>query len=452
MSKQTVIRCPNCAFQFPVNVETLIDAGQNPQAKVQFLSGNTNTFACPNCGAATHVAAPILYHDLAKELLIAFVPPELNLPKAEREKAIGELMRELTASLPQGAFKSYMFQPREALTMQGMMDQILEADGVTPEMMAAQRERLRLLETLLGAPEETRQSIIEQNDAKIDTQFMQTMTLLAQRMAAEGRGDIAQQLVILQEDLLEFSSFGRVVLEQAQEQEIIVQEVAAAVGAMGDSANRQSFLELAKQYADDDQRLQALVGLARPAFDYVFFQDLTTAIGQSPADERDALELLRDKLLELTQAIDQQTQAVVQDATRLLQALVNASDEDADALILENLPMIDDAFLSVLMANLQEAEKRGDQAMLMRLENIYARVMGALRETMPPELQFVNELLSAPSEEEAKALIADNAAIYGEGLLATLDAVSDAMTARGESAVVQRIHILREAAEAALGA
>jgi hypothetical protein len=42
--------------------------------------------------------------------------------------------------------------------------------------------------------------------------------------------------------------------------------------------------------------------------------------------------------------------------------------------------------------------------------------------------------------------------MYGEGLIATLDAVSDAMMARGESAIVQRLQILREAAEAALSA
>ena len=58
----------------------------------------------------------------------------------------------------------------------------------------------------------------------------------------------------------------------------------------------------------DDERLQALVGLARPAFDYSFFQDLSVKIGQAPAEARAGLEALRDKLLELTAIIDQQTQ------------------------------------------------------------------------------------------------------------------------------------------------
>ncbi len=58
-----------------------------------------NTVRCPNCGTPVTISAPLLYHDASKELLIAFVPMELNLNNDGQEKVIGDLMREL--KLPQ---------------------------------------------------------------------------------------------------------------------------------------------------------------------------------------------------------------------------------------------------------------------------------------------------------------------------------------------------------------
>ncbi len=451
MPNQTTVRCPNCGIQFAAPVETAIDVTQNPNGKMLLLAGSLNAFQCPNCGSPVRVSTPFLYHDGGKELLLVYVPPELNLPKTDREKVIGDLMRELTSILPQGSFKSYMFQPREALTLQGMVDTILQADGVTPEMMQQQRDRLSVLESLLGAPEETRPSIIEQNDNKIDTQFMQTLSLLIQRMVAEGQVEIAQQLATVQEDILSFSTFGQALMQDAQAQEAIVQEVATSIQALGAQPTRADFLAIARQFAGDDQRLEALVGLIRPAFDYAFFQDLTAAIGQAPAEERESLETLRDHLLALTQAFDEQTQAAIADAAKLLQVLVSAPDEDAlNSLIFENVAVLDEAFLSVLLANLQQAESQGNAALVTKLTDVYNRVLGALRDQMPPVLRFVNELLGAPSLDEQQKMLDENAKAFGESLLITIDAVSEAMAARGEEDIIERLADLRAAAERAL--
>jgi uncharacterized Zn finger protein len=89
------LNCPSCGRPINAVVETVIDAGQDPQSKARLLSGQTNNIRCPNCGNMVTVAAPLLYHDASKELLIAFVPMELNLTKDQQEKTIGDLMREL---------------------------------------------------------------------------------------------------------------------------------------------------------------------------------------------------------------------------------------------------------------------------------------------------------------------------------------------------------------------
>lgn len=450
MARRATIQCPNCGQQFNAVIETIIDPAQDPQAKMRLLAGALNVAHCPNCGFSVNMATPLLYHDADKELLLTFVPMELNLPKDQQEKAIGELIREITNRIPNEAKKGYLFQPRQMLTLQGMIDTILQADGITPEMMEAQRKRVELIETLLQTPEENLQTVIQEHDAEIDAQLFQTLSLMTQRMAQEGRNDIAEQMMMLQQYLLADSTFGQSVVAQTQQQEATVQQVAADLNALGEKATRADFLNLAAQYAEDDQKLQALVGLARPVFDYQFFQELTAHIGQAPAEERDAWEALRERLLELTSAVDQQAQAVVQGAAQLLAAMVNAG-ENLDALIQESLPLLDDTFLAVLQANIQEAERQKNIEASAQLKSIYERVIAALRANMRPELQFINDLLAAPSDEEARRMIAEQADSYGAPLLEMMQAVEELLAQRGEESVRQRLSMLREAAAEALG-
>lgn len=445
MPRRMQVNCPNCRMPVQANIEAVIDPARDPNAKVRLLSNQLNVQRCPNCGATFQVSVPILYHDASKELLISYIPVEVGLPKNEQEKAVGDLMRELTSQIPQEAMRGYFFNPRSALTMQGLIDTILQADGVTPEMMEGQRQRVRLIETLLQTPEEMLQSVIQQNDALIDTQFMQTLTLMAQRMAGEGRMDIAQALVVLQELLLQNTSFGQDVMERAAQQEATVQAVAADLQAFGNTPTRADLIGLAVNYGDDDEQLQALVGLVRPLMDYQFFQDLTVQIGQAPAAERETMESVRDRLLDLIALVDQQAQAAVGEATQMLQILVNSPD--ADSIIAENATSFDDVFMNVLQANIQQAERQANIQLSARLKDVYSKIVGVLRENMQPELKFINDLLAAPSDAEAKTLISEQAPIYGPQLLEMMDAVGELMASRGETAIQDRLTQLRPQVE-----
>ncbi len=440
------LNCPNCGRPFNAVVETVIDAGKDPQAKARLLSGQLNNLRCPNCGNMVTVAAPVLYHDASKELLIAFMPMELNLTKDQQEKTIGDLMRELR--LEQSAMKAYVFQPRRALTMQGLIEQILQADGVTPEMMDQQKARVRLIETLMQTPPEQLASVVSQNDAQIDAQFFQTITMMAQRILAEGRADVAEALMQMQQIVAEMSTFGQQLIERGRVQEEIIAEISAELESLDQNATREDFYNLALRYAGDDERLQALVGLARPAFDYNFFQELSVRIGQAPAESREMLETLRDKILELTTIIDQQTQAALREAANLLQELLVSPN--LDQAIAANIPLLDDTFMAVLTANIQEAERRADLNASARLKQIYERVMEILRENMQPELRFINDLLSIESDEEARALLLEQADTYGPALLDMMNAVEQVIASRGDSEMLQKLVFLRQAAEQVL--
>lgn len=443
------VQCPRCGNQFEATVNSLIDPAQDPEAKFRLLNGQINAVQCPRCGAVFSVPTPVVYHDADKELLITYIPIELNLPKDRQERIVGDLIREVTNSLPQEKRKGYLFRPAQALTLQGLIDQVLQADGVTPEMMEAQRAKLKLVESLIQASEDDLPGLVQEHDAEIDAQFFQIMTLVAQRYLQEGRADLAQHVLVVQSAVVEHSTAGRELIAQSEQQEQTVTEVAEAVRALGQGAQRSDFMNLAIEYADDTERLQALVGLVRPVFDYQFFQDLTVKIAEAPAAERERLENMRDLLLQFTTAIDQQTQMAVQQSAEVLQAIL--ADPNPDELIRANLGLIDDTFMAVLAANIQEAERQSDIASSARLKDVYNRVVGILRENMQPELRFINDVLSAPTADEARALIAENAATYGEGLLDMLESVEAMMAQRGDQALMQRLAFVREEAERALG-
>ena len=430
-------------------VHSLIDASQDPGAKTALLSGRLNVAVCPNCGAPNTMLTPVLYHDPDKELLISYVPMELGLPKDAQERAIGDLMRELTSQLPQGSFKAYLLQPRQALTMQGLIDQVLAADGVTPEMMEQQRERVRLVEDFLKASPSDLPALIQQYDDQIDGQFFQTITLITQQLLQEGQGVVAQRLVEIQSQVAQQSSFGQQMLEQSRVQEEVVREVAEEVNDLGEEADRSDFLNLALGYADDEQRLQALVGLVRPVFDYQFFQELTVEISKAPAADRDRLETFRENLLQLTALVDQQAQLAVQEAAGLLQEILNSPNPDG--LIEENIALIDYTFMQVLSANVQESERRGDLNASARLKDIYNRVVSILQANMPPELRFVNDLLSAPSDDAARELVEQHAGEYGGGLLVAIDAIEEQLAAQGNPTLLERLAFVRGLTTQVLG-
>lgn len=441
---KTTIQCPNCGTPNQADVENLIDVTRNPALKNALLSGRLNTVRCTNCGTISTVASPLLYHDPSKEMLISFVPMELNLPKEQQDRLVGDLLKQLTASIPNEAFKGYMFQPRQALTLQGLVDQILEADGITKEMMEDQRKTVQLIERLMNAGPDQLDSLLQENDAEIDADFFQAALAMTQRAAQDGREDVLNALVMIQERAAEISSYGQRMTALAEERENIVREVAGRIQSIGDEPQIGDIIDLALELAQSDDHLQALAGLIRPALDYEFFQELTLRIGQAPAAEREQMEAVRDRLLEFTQMIDQQSQMAMQNAARVLQAIINS--DDVDAAIEDTISMIDDTFLAVLAANIQQAEQRADIQMSSRLKTIYEKIVTILQQNMQPELRFMNALLSTETDEEAVALLSEGIDEFGPALLEIMDSVGRMLGQQGNQELMRKMAFLREVA------
>jgi hypothetical protein len=442
---QTAIRCGSCGQPVPAQVRTVLDAQSDPQGKSLLVAGRLNAFQCPNCGFVNQVLTPLLYHDASKQLLIAFIPMEVSMQSGRsEEKIVGDLLNELTRTLPKEQFRSYMFNPKRALTLQGLIEQVMEADGVTKDMLDQQKKRVDLIQALLAvSSEEELDQIIQKHDSDIDLPFFQTLALMTQRVAQDGRQDIVAGLVAVQEALLERSTYGQQIAAQKDQQEQVVREVAEAINNLGAQATRADLVRLAVSFADDDEKLQALVGLVRGAFDYEFFLEFMQAISQAPAGERDRMAAVRDRIQSLAETMDEQAKASLQETAQFLQMLVNSPQQDQ--MIEENIDLIDNTFMAILNANLQEAQRRGDSQTFEALEALYRKVVEVLQARMSPELRFINELLSAESEPAMVKLLQGRIGEFDDKLLATCDAVAAVLQEQGQAGALQRLGVIRQA-------
>ncbi|MCL4238009.1 MAG: hypothetical protein KJ047_07140 [Anaerolineae bacterium] len=446
---RTTLNCPHCGHRFPAIIEQILDVGRDPQIKARFLSGRLNMIPCPNCGQVVGVSAPLLYHDPAKELLLIHVPMELNISPLERENLIGDLTRRLTDSLPQEQRRAYLLQPRQALTIPGLIDMILEADGITQEMREAQREKLRVIEMFLQVSPDQWERLIQEQAKYIDGELFELLLATAENAAATGKNEMSEGLIYLYEYLVQHTAIGQEMLATAQAQQQTVQEVAERLQAMGEKMTRDDFMALVIEYAGDEERLQAVAGLMRPALDYAFFQELTRRIERAGGAERERLEHLRERLVELTTAIDEQTQAVLQRAAQTLRTI--ASSEDVDAAIRAHLDQLDDTFLAVLQANIQAARQANDTRSAERLELVLERLMVAMRDSAPPQIRLINDLISAESDAEARQLLAEQAPSFGPELVEIMDAILADLDGHAQPDSVRRVRELRKMAAQLVG-
>ncbi len=152
-------------------------------SRLRLLQGSLNAFKCPKCGNVGALTTPLLYHDGSKQLFFVLTPVNMNVKATDSQKMIGDMTKALMASLPPEKRKAYLLQPKSFLTMESMVQAILEADGITKEMMEAQRAKVTLLEDLLTQMENEEQfkQLIAQNEALLDEEFFEMLTEFRRR-------------------------------------------------------------------------------------------------------------------------------------------------------------------------------------------------------------------------------------------------------------------------------
>ncbi|MDF1499472.1 MAG: CpXC domain-containing protein [Anaerolineales bacterium] len=430
VTNQNQIACPNCGSPIQANIRQLIDVSQDPSAKAKLLSGTLNRVRCEVCGFESALATPLVYHDPENELLLTYMPVELNIDKQEQERLIGNLINRVMEDLPPEERKAYLLQPQSVLTMQGLVERVLETEGVTKEDIEAQRAKMRLFEDLLRSPEDQLETFIEEHDEDLDSTFFQLASLALQSTPDQNARAAAGQRL---EKAIELSSFGQRL--QAQEQEL--KEATESLRALAeDGLTREALLDLFLS-APNDERVVALVNLARPALDYSFFQLLSEKIDEADGEEAQRLTNLREQILEVTQEIDQIQQAQAERAASLLRTLIDA--DDLDEAIQQALPLIDDLFLGTLQANLRVAEQREDQETITRLKQIEDKIRALIEQSLPKGFQLAQKLLEAEDDQAAEALLLAEQERVDEDLLNALMGAVQQLDEAGQEEAANRL-------------
>jgi biotin operon repressor len=430
------IRCPNCGTPIRAPIEQLIDVGHDPGAKARLLSGSLNLVRCGVCGYEGQIATPLVYHDPEKELLLTFMPVEVGLSKDDQERFLGQLINQAINRLPPERRKGYLLQPQAVLTLSGLVERILEADGITREEIEAQRAKMRLLEELLRTPEEGLQTFVSEHDSELDAAFFQlaNLTLQATR-EAHAREAAGQRL----DQALALSSLGR----KLQAQEEAVKAAAESLREAGSELTRQAILNLLIEAPDDD-RVTALVNLTRPALDYTFFQLLTERIEAAQAEQKDRLAALRQRVLDITQQLDKAQEARAAQAASLLKSLMDAPD--LDQAIQAALPLVDELFLGILQANMRAAEKHANQAALARLQLVDRRLQEILRDSLPPGLRLAQQLLETDDDARAEELLRASPDQIDDQLLGALMATAQQFQEAADKERAERLRRLHRTA------
>ncbi len=388
---KTTIPCPRCRTPITAEITRLFDLSSDPEAKEKLLSGSANLIDCPVCHYQGVYPSPIVYHDADKELLLTYFPPESNLPLPEQEKINGPLIKKVVDTLPPEKRKGYLFRPQTMLTQQLLFETILKADGITPEMMKAQQEKLVLISQLAAAAPDKLPELIAQNDDKIDEQVFLLISRLAETSAAGGDQEGVQILANLQQSIVEHSSYGKSLAEQARESQAAVRSL-QELSQKG--LTRESLLALMIESADSDVRLTTLVTMARGGLDYTFFEQLSAKIDAASGEEKDKLSALREKLLELSAAVDDALKVQIEQAQALLDEILKADNIEEAAE--KALPRVNQAFVDVVNHAAQHAQAEKDQATLEKLMRVIAVVQAASQSGAA--LQLIEILLQAKDE------------------------------------------------------
>lgn len=405
---QSQISCPRCRQMISAQVEQLFDVTADPAAKQRLLGRVSNYTRCPFCGFEGPLATPIVYHDNDKELLLTFFPSELGLPVNEQEKLVGPLITQVMNRLPAEKRKGYLLRPQSFLTYQSMIERILEADGVSKEMLDEQQKRIDLIQRLLQTTTPAvRTEIINENAALLDESFFSLFNRLIEAAIQSGQQPTAQAMSALQDELLDASEYGRQLKGQFEE----IQSAVKTLQDVGEGLTREKLLDIFID-APSEARLKALVSLTRNGLDYSFFQILTERIEKASAEERASLESMREKLLDFTNQMDKALEAQMKSADEFIEQILAAPD--VSQVVAQNIEQFNNEVIAqVLETKMREASQKQDQARLQKIQQI---VMTLQQASAPPELELVQALVDAPDEATMEKILVENEAMISDEL------------------------------------
>lgn len=431
---RTQIQCPSCGTSITAQVFNIVDAAEQPELKEALLAGELNAFQCRACGMVGTLQAPLLYHDPTKELLLIYLPMGLNLPVDQEERIVAEMTNAVLHATPPQQRRGYLLRPpTRAISLQGLAEQILEADGISREDIQRQTELIKLIGTLAeyAYDDEKLKGVVEKNREKIGYELLLLVSATIEAATHQHDEEIVERYTTLREKLIQFAGLS-----------------GDEIPEFGAGASFDQLIETLRRLPPE--KLRGAVAANRPLLDYSFFLHLSTRMDEASGEERTALETLRDQLVALTDEMDQEAKAAMERASTQLREILQA--DDREVVIKERIDELDEAFLVVLSANIQAAQEQKREDMVAVLANIYRTVVMLLQERLRPELRLVNQLLQSSDPDERQRLIQEALQTYNPaGFLELIQTIADDVESQGvDESLVAVLHRIEDEVRAAI--
>jgi hypothetical protein len=442
---KTQISCPRCRTPMTAEIQQLFDMNTDPQAKQKLLNGSANSIQCASCGFEGIYPTPVIYHDPDKQMLLTFFPPELGLPVNEQERMVGPLINRVVNDLPMEKRKAYLFQAKNMLTYQTLMETILAADGVTKEMLDQQQKKLQLIQRLLSTPaEDSRKEIMHQEESLMDEAFFGLLNRLVEATLMQGDQDSAQKLAVFQQELLQETEVGRQIQEQMKESQQAMDDLQAVAK---EGLTREKLLDLFID-APGDLYKSTLVGMTRSGLDYDFFQILSGRIEQSnDSSQTVVLTDLRDFLLDATKKIDEQIKQEMQGARKVLDSILAAPSIEEGLKKYGN--QVNEFFVEAVQTALEEARKESNLEKLAKLNQLNTIIEESSKP--PAAIQFIEELLKSTDDDALNALLQQNLELLDDEFMQTISGIVVQSEQQGQQPeLVDRLKVIQKFATRAI--
>jgi hypothetical protein len=386
-----------------------------------------------------------MVHDPEHEFLGVLVPGQARLSDTQAQKVIGEMSQALMRRLPNEARRGYMLQAQQYFDWETFLEKFWEFEGVSREELHRQRDQSELVSSLvrLADDETAMRMILDRKKELIDEGFFSLLGQVMQAYAAQGQSENLQALRNIRQYLLDNTEIGATV-------KALESKLRAAAERIKPDMSRDDLLDLLLEYwrqGEEGERIATtLLTVARGMTDYQFLMTLSGRI-DSAQDEEERADLmeLREVILELAahqaQSQGQGREAMIQQAQEVLQEVLQAPD--MDAALRENADVVDELFLSLLAANIEQAEAKGAAFAVKRLRTVYDKSIAMLQEKMPPDMRLLNQLMMAQDDAEVRNLLKENRALLSQDFVGALSNLEQRFRGEGSAEIADRIKSLR---------
>lgn len=438
------VQCPSCGTPYTVPIFSIIDLGANPELKGALLGGQVNVASCPNCGVGGPLNVPLLVHEPEHQFLGVFAPAsqQQGQDHMRTQKAIGDLTQTLMRKLPTDARRGYMLQPKQFMDWQNFMEQLWGFEGVTPEMLRRQRNQSELVQRLatLANDPKAMEMALERDKGLIDRDFFALLDRILMMTNQQGQQGGVQALTQLRNRLLETTDAG-------QEIKRIQGKVREIASGLTRETTREQLLDTILttwRGEDGEDIVNGLISALVPMLDYQFLMLVTDRLDKATEEaEQERLETLRETILSIQEQQQAAQQQMAQQMQAILQEVLQAPDMRAKLREFAEAGILDETFLSLLAANIQQAQRNNSTAAAKRLQQVYEVAMEILREQMPEDMRLLNELISAPDKGAVNQLLRDNREKLTPDFISAMQAIEQQLREGGRKEIADRVKSLR---------